>query len=46
MRPLLARVMDAWSVPCALVFAADMIAGLADGPELKNRRRNEMVGNW
>ena len=32
-------------VPCALVFAADMIAGLTDEPELKNLRRNEMVGN-
>ena len=28
----------------ALVFAADMFAGLTEG-ERKNRRRNEMVGN-
>jgi hypothetical protein len=28
----------------ALTFAADMFAGDAEG-EMKNRRRNEMVGN-
>ena len=31
-------------MPCALVFAADMAAGVMAGEEAKKRRRNEMVG--
>jgi hypothetical protein len=32
-------------MPCALVFAADIVAGLA-AVEEKILRRNEMLGNW
>jgi len=31
-------------MPCALVFAADMAAGLTLEP--KKRRRKEMLGRW
>lgn len=31
-------------IPCALVFAADMAAGLTLEP--KKRRRKEMLGRW
>ena len=31
-------------MPSALVFAADIAAGLAEEP--KRRRRKEMVGDW